>query len=196
MKRFILSALLAFVLLVGFTVPQQAFASPMQVTAQDGLNVRSGPGLEYRVVAIMPAGTVVTPTDWVGEWVQVTYKGTTGWAHSGWLIASNTAQSVGYESACAWAWGYKYCAPPYIARAIYTASAEYGVSGDWLLQIAACESQFVPSAVGNHGELGLFQFLPSTFYAYGGESIWDVWDQSYTAARMFSRGLSDHWSCA
>ena len=36
--------------------------------------------------------------------------------------------------------------------------------------------------------IGLFQFHPTTFRAYGGKDIYDPYDQSDVAARMFARG--------
>jgi soluble lytic murein transglycosylase-like protein len=84
----------------------------------------------------------------------------------------------------------------HIKDTIYSAAARYGVSGNRLLQVAKCESGLNPNAVGAAGEIGLFQFKPSTFYAYGGKDIHSVKDQANTAARMFAQGLSHHWTCA
>jgi hypothetical protein len=79
---------------------------------------------------------------------------------------------------------------------IYEAAAEYGVSGDWMYQIALCESGLDPNALGIHGEVGLFQFMPETFFANGGENLWNPWEQAHVAARMLSEGQSYQWLCA
>jgi soluble lytic murein transglycosylase-like protein len=97
------------------------------------------------------------------------------------------------QSYCTTAWGYQVCAEPWIAEAIYSAGGAYG---DWMFQVAACESGFNPAAVGPNGEIGLFQFEETTFYAHGGVDIWSVYDQSRVAASMFAQGLSWHWVTA
>ena len=86
-------------------------------------------------------------------------------------------------------------AQDWVIQEIYAAGARYGVSGDWLLRVAICESELNPAAVGRNGEIGLFQFMPSTWYAWGGGDIWSVWEQADLAAWAFSAGLSHHWVC-
>lgn len=83
----------------------------------------------------------------------------------------------------------------------------YGVSADWLLRVATCESTLNPAAVnrgyyagGGHPS-GLFQFLPQTFYAnaaragIAGADLWSVEHQAQTAAYMFSIGQHVQWEC-
>jgi len=85
----------------------------------------------------------------------------------------------------------------WIVQAIYDAAARHGVSGDWLLSVAQCESGLDPSAVNPvTGDTGLFQFNPSTWAAWGGGDIWSVTDQAELAAWAFANGLSYHWLCA
>jgi hypothetical protein len=85
----------------------------------------------------------------------------------------------------------------WIVGEIYAAAARYGVDGDYLVNVAMCESNLDPGAVNPvTGDTGLFQFHPETFYAYGGSDIWSVVDQADTAARMFSQGLDYLWLCA
>ena len=105
---------------------------------------------------------------------------------SGWSLPTRDdthAQSAEYSAG-----GYE--------AAIYDACSRYGCDGDWLISVAYCESGMDPNAVGVHGEIGLFQFMDYTFYAYGGSDIWNPYDQIEVAARMFSEGLSYHWVCA
>jgi len=80
-------------------------------------------------------------------------------------------------------------------QAIYDACARYGCNGDQLVRVAGCESGFNPNAVGAHGEIGLFQFMESTYYAHGGTDIWNPWEQIEVAARMWGQGLGWHWLC-
>ena len=93
-------------------------------------------------------------------------------------------------------------AAEWIVEEIYAAGERHGVSGDWLLEVARCESNLDPNAVshklnqnGMH-DLGLFQFNPNTWEAWGGGDIWNVYEQSDMAARAFARGDACHWTCA
>lgn len=85
----------------------------------------------------------------------------------------------------------------WIVDAIYHAADRYGVSGDWLLSTARCESQLNPDAYNPRtGDCGLFQFNPDTWRQWGGGDIWSVYDQCDLAAWAFSRGLHTHWCCS
>ena len=87
----------------------------------------------------------------------------------------------------------------WIISTIYDAAGRHGVSGDWLLNTAACESQFDPWAYNEMtGDIGLFQFKPSTWAEWGADpsAIWDVWSQADMAAWAFSMGLHTHWCCS
>lgn len=91
--------------------------------------------------------------------------------------------------------------PPLVAygsiQAIIVAAANaHGVSAQWMLNIAACESGFNPRAVNPAGYYGLFQFSPSTFRANGGTDIWDPVQQSNITATMLAHGQARQWSCA
>ncbi len=79
--------------------------------------------------------------------------------------------------------------------AIYDACARHGCNGGQLIRVAACESGMDPNAVGIHGEIGLYQFMPETYAAYGGTDIWNPWEQVEVAAHMWSQGLGWHWVC-
>ncbi len=83
--------------------------------------------------------------------------------------------------------------------AIAVASARWHVSYSWLLRIAIRESGLNPWAHNPSGASGLFQFMPSTYYAYApriGEfrSIFDPYANANVAAYMFSIGLSYAWN--
>ena len=64
----------------------------LKVTAKSGINVRTGAGTSYsKARSPLTVGTIV---DWTGEskgnpegtWYKITYKGTTGWCLSKWLV--------------------------------------------------------------------------------------------------------------
>lgn len=91
--RILVAALLISALLV---VP--AFAEGAVVTGS-GVNLRSGPGLNYQVVDCLPKGASVTVTDRSnGEWYAVSYNGTSGFMSSHYLSISEGTASGG-ESA-------------------------------------------------------------------------------------------------
>lgn len=84
-----------------------------------------------------------------------------------------------------------------ITETTYAAAAEFGLDGDYLLSVAACESNLDPGAVNEVGYYGLFQFDEPTWAAYGYGSIWDPIAQSRTAARLLAAGETDRWpNCA
>jgi hypothetical protein len=88
-------------------------------------------------------------------------------------------------------------APGSVEGIIRAAAARWGVSGDWMVKIARCESGLRPNAYNPRGPyIGLFQFLMSTFKGNGGTNIWDPTDQANIAAKMLAHGQAHQWSCA
>lgn len=84
-----------------------------------------------------------------------------------------------------------------ITETIAAAAAEFGLSPDYLLSVAQCESNLDPSAVSPAGYYGLFQFDESTWAAYGYGPIYDPIAQARTAARLIAAGQSSRWpNCA
>src|SRR5262249_8738198 len=60
-----------------------AAAAPAVV--QNDLNLRAGPGVEFPVVAAMPAGTPIDVTRCQASWCRVAFNGTVGWASRAYL---------------------------------------------------------------------------------------------------------------
>ena len=80
---------------------------------------------------------------------------------------------------------------------IYTAAANHGLDGSYLLGIASCESGLDPGAVNAAGYHGLFQFDEATWAEYGYGSIYDPVAQAETAASLIAAGQASRWpSCA
>lgn len=207
MKRCIVVAVMAVMVLVGVIPSSAAAANTMRVTPGIGLNIRSAPGFGDNVITAMPYGTVVETGDQSGAWIQVYYDGRWGWSYTSLLentsATKTVSQTVSNNSttasgpSCFWAHGGTVCAPGWIANTIYAAGARYGVNGAWLMRTAACESGFNPGAVGAAGEIGIFQFKWGTFYGNGGTGdIWSVYNQADRAAYMFHIGQSGQWTCA
>ena len=59
----------------------------VHVASNDVLNIRSGPGVGYRKISSIPAGSacVIKTGRKRGKWHQVQYASTTGWVHSYYL---------------------------------------------------------------------------------------------------------------
>lgn len=84
-----------------------------------------------------------------------------------------------------------------ITDIVYSAAAEFGLDGGYLLSVAECESGLDPSAVNDAGYYGLFQFDHTTWNAYGYGSIYDTSAQARTAAELIAQGEADRWpNCA
>src|SRR5689334_2901007 len=83
---------------------------------------------------------------------------------------------------------------------IREAAATYGVSGDWMVAIARCESRFDVRAVGRLGEQGLFQLRSpgerDRFYARGYTNVWDAAQQAAFTAERLAEGAARAWTCA
>jgi len=59
------------------------------------LNMRSGAGTSYSILATMPAGSVVPVSSTSNGWIQVTYNGKTGWASGQYLqTVTNYSEKV------------------------------------------------------------------------------------------------------
>jgi hypothetical protein len=87
--------------------------------------------------------------------------------------------------------------PNSVIGIIQAAAARWGVSGDWMVKIARCESGLRTNAYNPRGPyIGLFQFLQSTFRNNGGQDIYSAYDQSDIAAKMLAHGQAHQWSCA
>jgi len=61
------------------------FAAAAPALVQNDLNLRAGPGVEFPVVAAMPAGTTVNVMGCQASWCQVAFGGTAGWANRAFL---------------------------------------------------------------------------------------------------------------
>lgn len=84
-----------------------------------------------------------------------------------------------------------------VVTAIHAAASEFGLSGNYLLGVAECESGLDPYAYNPAGYHGLFQFDSQTWAAYGYGSIHDPAAQARTAARLLAMGQSERWpNCA
>ena len=97
------------------------------------------------------------------------------------------------------AYAYEAMAESEVRAIIRDRATAHGVSAEWMLRIAACESGFRPW-VSNGRYHGLYQLGSpgelDRFYARGYRSPFDAWESAdFTAARL-SEGGAAAWSCA
>jgi hypothetical protein len=82
-----------------------------------------------------------------------------------------------------------------IISIITSAALAHGISAEWMIRVARCESGLNIYAHNPSGATGLFQFMPGTFVGNGGVDIYDPTQQANVAAKMFANGQSYQWSC-
>ena len=92
MKRFI-----AFLLMLSLflTVSVSALADYVNVKPRSDLNVRSGPGFNYKVIGHLYRNTYVKVHSRSGEWAKITYKGRTAYVNTNFLSRSPLKGSSG-----------------------------------------------------------------------------------------------------
>ena len=180
-------------------------ASATTATTTVYLNFRTGPSLNYRIMAVMPPGSTVTVTgNATNGFYPVVYNGTQGWAYGSYLQFSTSANStantsrMSVQSSSSVPAGIGGGSGGTVTSIIYAAAARYGQSGDAMMRVARCESGLNPSAVNrSSGASGLFQFMPSTWRTtpYAGSSIFDPYANANAAAWMWSVGRKGEWTC-
>lgn len=85
-----LVAALVGALALSFAAFGTAEAAPARTTAD--LNMRSGPGTQFRIVTSIPRGTLVDLGRCVPGWCEVAWRGRVGWASSRFLVEGGRPQ--------------------------------------------------------------------------------------------------------
>jgi uncharacterized protein YraI len=85
---------------IGMALPSAAAAQDLGIgfTTTD-LNLRAGPGTNHGVITSMPRGSQVHIHQCPGNWCQLTYAGTTGWASHRYLSADVAMQPRTFAAA-------------------------------------------------------------------------------------------------
>lgn len=92
MRKNFLRTFVAAVLICSMLVTP-AYAESAKVTGSD-VNVRSGPGINYGVVACLPRGAAITVTDSSNsDWYAISYKGITGFMSSRYISISSESSA-------------------------------------------------------------------------------------------------------
>lgn len=199
----------------------QAYGGATVITAV--LNLRSGPGFGYGIIAGLTYGTTVEivggPQAGDGQsWLQVRASRVgLGWVAREYIdageAAGGSAASPPPPPAAAPPPRPLPTVPPPpppaptpaparsgdpIVNIITDAANRYGQSPAAMLAVARCESGLNPNAVNrSSGASGLFQFLPGTWRTtpYASSSILDPWANANAAAWMWSVGRRGEWVC-
>ena len=69
-------------LVIALLLLSGAGVSARTAMVDNKLNLRDGPGQQYRVVVVLPAGSTVTIQECRGEWCRVDYRGQRGYVSS------------------------------------------------------------------------------------------------------------------
>jgi uncharacterized protein YraI len=163
------------------------------------LNLRNGPSTSASVILVMPEGAKVTLTGSAsGNFLGVTYKGTSGWASADYLDSSGGSSGGGssggsYDTNGDGVWSYDE-----IVAIIYAAADYYGQSRSAMLQVAQCESGLDPyNVTPPYSASGLFQFLPGTWAStpYASDDIFDPVSNAFATGWMWSVGRRGEWVC-
>jgi uncharacterized protein YraI len=79
--------------------PPPSTSGPSATVIDGALNLRSGAGTGYGVIAVMPDGATVTLTGQSsGSWLSISYNGRSGWAHGDFLSTGGNAPTAPAES--------------------------------------------------------------------------------------------------
>lgn len=172
------------------------------------LNMRSGPGIGYSVIAQLSFGSTVellgdrqTADDL--EWVQIMAKAQRGWVAGRYLDPGEGGGASTPPAETAPAPTPSPTPAPAasggsITEIITEAANRYGQNPAAMLAVARCESGLNPNAYNaRSGASGLFQFLPGTWRTtpYASYSIFDAWANANAAAWMWSVGRRGEWVC-
>lgn len=156
------------------------------------LNLRAEPAQDAGVLTTIPRGERVAPTGAHEDgWVELGWKGETGWALGRYLAAPKPRRAKRDKDPGTWS-------RSELKAIIFEAADRYGQPREDMLRVARCESDMTPSAVNEHGgSYGLFQFKPGTWLStpFAEYDIFDPRASAYATAWMWSEGRRREWVC-
>jgi len=88
-----------------------------------------------------------------------------------------------------------------IEAELWIIARKYKLNYERFYGLTYCESRLNPNAKGKAGEIGIFQFMPTTFSDYAGRykkagfSIHNTNHQIELAAQMIANGKASEWVC-
>ena len=87
-SRYLLAAALAFTGLSPAAVQAQVSAAGAGLQTTERARLRAGPGSQYAVIGVIPAGEALQVLQRAGEWLRVRYTDATKRVHEGWISAA------------------------------------------------------------------------------------------------------------
>lgn len=178
----------------------------MAVTTSE-LNLRDGPSSDQAVLTVMPSGVMVEIVgDAQNGYSPVVYNGEVGWAAVEFLDFDGVPDAPPDDGGTDVPSDGTGDSDPNndgmttedeIISIIYAAADRYGQPREDMLRVARCESNLFPGAVGAFGELGIFQFMPSTWETtpYADMDPTDPWAAANATGWMWSVGRRGEWVC-
>jgi len=94
-----------------------------------------------------------------------------------------------------------------VKQALVYAANKYGLNETHLLRVSSCESGFKYTAVGKAGEIGILQYMPSTWVYWNKErikelgymtrplDIYSTRDQIIMVGWAWNKNYQSHWVC-
>ncbi len=112
----------------GMLALSTGFAAAAPAVVENDLNLRSGPGVEFPVIAAMPGGATVDVMGCEASWCRVAYNGAVGWASRAYMgLGGSVASGPAYRT---YGEGYAYggYGPGYAYEPDYGYEGSYGYS--------------------------------------------------------------------
>jgi soluble lytic murein transglycosylase-like protein len=170
-------------------LPSRGRRWSMQFRVTADAELRQRPNRSARVIATLPAGTVVERAGKRDHrWMPVRQGNLSGWMLERLLESVAEPAPNGGQPATGGD----------IVEIIRQAAREYGQPEEDLLRVGRCESNLDPRAVNPAGPYyGLFQFLRSTWAStpFADRDIFDPAANAQAAAWMWQQGRRGEWAC-
>jgi hypothetical protein len=161
----------------------------MQFRLTADAELRDAPNRSARVIANLPAGTIVERAGKRDRrWVPVRHGNVSGWIVERLLDAIGETPTGGGHPTT----------ENDIILIIREAARAFGQPEEDLLRVGRCESNLDPRAVNPAGPyFGLFQFLRSTWAStpFAERDIFDPSANAQAAAWMWQQGRRAEWTC-
>lgn len=193
MNRIVVAFLISVVLFSH--IPAQAEAARVHGwTAEAKTSIRECHHRTCKRLAHVAIGQTVQVTKYWDNWGYASDGTTSGWINL--AVFDRAARADKMKRCYDTTFNYTACAPDWISEAITHEAKRYKVPRNLMMQVAACESDFKPTTLGAAGEIGIFQWMPSTWNSSNTVGdIHDSWNQSTNAARFISLGHGNLWTC-
>jgi uncharacterized protein YraI len=125
-------------------------ASAATVVATADLHMRSGPGTEYPVIAVIPQGVAVHSGNCGAGWCRVDYRGRSGWASRAYLGGGASTNVYSYEYTAPSYGYYGYSEPEYYGYYGYSEPGYYGYYSPFVVGFGGTHRDHFGGGFGHH----------------------------------------------